>query len=92
LRPERLPDPDRAPEYTAGLRFVQTLTLASASGRLERWLRFFPLSRLHSSCGSSASTRAYFVVDPDFNVYMDVHQAVNLEIIRAFEREEIEFA
>jgi hypothetical protein len=34
----------------------------------------------------------YFVLDPDFNVYMDIHQAINLEIIRAFARDEIEFA
>lgn len=34
----------------------------------------------------------HFVIDPDFNVHMDIHQAVNLAIIRAFEHEEIEFA
>jgi hypothetical protein len=34
----------------------------------------------------------YFVLDPDYNVYMDIHQAGNLEIIRTFESEHIEFA
>jgi small-conductance mechanosensitive channel len=34
----------------------------------------------------------YYVVDPDYNVFMDIHQAINLEIIRAFQREDIQFA
>jgi small-conductance mechanosensitive channel len=46
------------------------------------------------ACGphSYVFETVYFVIDPDFNVYMDIHQAINLEIIRAFEREEIAFA
>jgi small-conductance mechanosensitive channel len=46
------------------------------------------------ACGAHSYVfeAVYFVLDPDFNVYMDIHQAVNLEIIRAFAREEIEFA
>lgn len=34
----------------------------------------------------------YFVAVPDYNVYMDIQQAVNLGIHEAFERAEIEFA
>jgi len=35
---------------------------------------------------------AYFVLSADYNTYMDVHQAVILEVVRAFEREKIDFA
>lgn len=34
----------------------------------------------------------YFVLSADYNVYMDVQQAINLELMRRFEREGIEFA
>lgn len=34
----------------------------------------------------------YYISSPDYNVYMDVHQAVNLAIIRRFQEEAIEFA
>jgi small-conductance mechanosensitive channel len=34
----------------------------------------------------------YYVLSPDFNRYMDIQQAINLEIMEQFEREEIEFA
>lgn len=34
----------------------------------------------------------YFVLAPDYNVYMDVHQAINLRIHQRFEEEGIEFA
>lgn len=34
----------------------------------------------------------YYVLDADYNVYMDVHQAINLAILERFEREEVEFA
>jgi small-conductance mechanosensitive channel len=34
----------------------------------------------------------YFVTTPDYNVYMDVQQAINLEIYRRFVEEKIEFA
>ena len=30
--------------------------------------------------------------DPDYNVYMDIQQAINLEIYRRFAEEGIEFA
>lgn len=34
----------------------------------------------------------YYVLSADYNVYMDVQQAINLGIVRAFEAERIEFA
>jgi len=34
----------------------------------------------------------YWVKNPDYNVYMDIHQAINLEIFRRFEEEGIVFA
>ena len=34
----------------------------------------------------------YFVLDPDYNTYMDIHQAVILQIKEKFEKEEIAFA
>ena len=34
----------------------------------------------------------YWVQDPDYNVYMDIQQAINLEIYRRFAEEGIEFA
>jgi len=34
----------------------------------------------------------YYVHTPDYNVYMDIHQAVNLDIHEKFEQEQIEFA
>ena len=34
----------------------------------------------------------YFVQDPDFNLYMDIQQVINLALMRYFERERIDFA
>lgn len=34
----------------------------------------------------------YFVTDPDYNIYMDLQQAINLEMFRRFQEEGIEFA
>ena len=34
----------------------------------------------------------YWMLDPDYNLYMDVQQAINLEMLRVFEREGIGFA
>jgi small-conductance mechanosensitive channel len=34
----------------------------------------------------------YFVIDPDYNIYMDVQESINLEIFRQFGEEGIEFA
>ena len=34
----------------------------------------------------------YFVQDPDYNLYMDIQQAINLALMRYFEQERIDFA
>lgn len=34
----------------------------------------------------------YYVLSPDYNTYMDIQQAINLRLLRCFEREHIEFA
>jgi small-conductance mechanosensitive channel len=34
----------------------------------------------------------YWVLDPDYTKYMDIHQAINLELLRRFRSEGIEFA
>jgi small-conductance mechanosensitive channel len=34
----------------------------------------------------------YWLQDPDYNVYMNIQQAINLEIFQRFEQEGIEFA
>lgn len=34
----------------------------------------------------------YYVLSPDYNVYMDIQQAINLEIYRQFEERQIRFA
>lgn len=34
----------------------------------------------------------YFVNNADYNIYMDVQEAINLEIFRRFQQEGIEFA
>ena len=33
----------------------------------------------------------YFVLDPDFNKYADIHHAINLELLRRFKHDRIEF-
>ena len=34
----------------------------------------------------------YYVLKPDYNVYMDVQERINLQLVEAFEREQVEFA
>ena len=41
---------------------------------------------------SLAFETVYFVIDPDYNVYMDVQHQINLAIMRAFSARGIEFA
>ena len=58
----------------------------------QRQVRF---DRAHfKEYGNSALTYevVYFVLSPDFNVYMDIQQAINLDIHKQFEEERIEFA
>ena len=53
------------------------------------------LDRAHfKSYGNSALIFevVYYVLEPDYNVYMDVQQAINLALMHRFEAEGIEFA
>lgn len=53
------------------------------------------LDRVHfKSYGDSALIFevVYYVISPDYNTYMDLQQAINLKLMREFEREKIEFA
>ena len=34
----------------------------------------------------------YWIENPDYNIYMDIQQTINLEIFQQFESEDIEFA
>ena len=34
----------------------------------------------------------YYVLDPDYKLYMDIQQAINLEILRRFNAERLRFA
>jgi small-conductance mechanosensitive channel len=34
----------------------------------------------------------YWIENPDYNIYMDIQQKINLEIFQQFESEDIEFA
>jgi small-conductance mechanosensitive channel len=34
----------------------------------------------------------YFILDPEYKVYMDIQQAINLEILRQFNSEQLKFA
>jgi small-conductance mechanosensitive channel len=47
-----------------------------------------------SSFGESAIRieTVYYVLDPDYRIYMNVQQAINLEILRQFGRENVRFA
>lgn len=51
--------------------------------------------RSHFSAFTDSALRVetvYFVLDPDFNRYCDIQQAINLELLRRFEAEGISFA
>ena len=53
------------------------------------------IDRVHfKSIGSSGLVfeAVYFVLSPDYNLFMDIQQAINLGILTRFEREQIEFA
>lgn len=51
--------------------------------------------RSHVSTFGDSAVRietVYFVLDPDYKKYMDVHQAINLEILRQFDARHVRFA
>lgn len=53
----------------------------------------FDRAHFDSFGGSSLDFEVvYYVQDPEYNVYMDIQQAINIEIYRRFEEEGIEFA
>jgi small-conductance mechanosensitive channel len=51
--------------------------------------------RCHVSSFSESAIRietVYYVLDPDYKKYMDVQQAINLEVLRRFAAEQVRFA
>jgi len=51
--------------------------------------------RCHVSCLVDSATRleaVYFVLDADYNLYMDTQQAVYLEVLRRFAAENVRLA
>lgn len=53
----------------------------------------FDRAHFKSFGGSSLDFEVvYYVQDPEYNVYMDIQQAINIELYRQFEAEGIEFA
>jgi small-conductance mechanosensitive channel len=51
--------------------------------------------RSHVSSFSESAIRietVYYVLDPDYKKYMDVQQAINLEVLRRFAAEQVKFA
>jgi small-conductance mechanosensitive channel len=51
--------------------------------------------RSHISGFTESAVRietVYFVLDPDYNKFMDVQQAINLEILKRFSAEQVKFA
>jgi small-conductance mechanosensitive channel len=53
------------------------------------------LDRCHFLTFAESSLRieaVYYVLDPDYNRYADTQHAINLELLREFRREKIEFA
>ena len=51
--------------------------------------------RCHVSSFSESAIRietVYYVLDPDYKKYMDVQQAINLEVLRRFAAEKVKFA
>jgi small-conductance mechanosensitive channel len=51
--------------------------------------------RCHVSSFSESAIRietVYYVLDPDYRKYMDVQQAINLEVLRRFAAEQVKFA
>ncbi len=65
---------------------IRDIVVAQHGARLDRvHFKEFTDSALLLEC-------VYYVTSPDFNTYMDIQQAINLEIYRRFGAEGIEFA
>jgi small-conductance mechanosensitive channel len=90
---------DRRIEFTIGVDYVTPLDKLR---RIPRWLREgieaqqkVRFDRAHFKMYGESQLvfeAVYYVLDPDYNVYMDVQQAVNLGIFERFAREGVEFA
>ncbi len=72
--------------------------LAAIPAVLRRIIEDIPKTRFDRAhfkeFGDSALTFevVYFVLDPDYNLYMDIQQQINLAMVKRFARERIEFA
>ena len=90
---------DRRVEFTFGVAYQTPLDKLR---RISQWLREIVkaqqrarFDRAHfKQYGESALVFevVYYVLESDYNVYMDVHQAINLAIFERLEREGVEFA
>jgi len=90
---------DRRVEFTLGVSYHTPLDKLR---RIPQWLREIVkmqqrtrLDRAHfKQYGEWALVFevVYYVLDSDYNLYMDVQQAINLAIFERFEREGVEFA
>jgi small-conductance mechanosensitive channel len=73
-------------------------TLAKVSAMVRQVIESHPnvqFDRCHLLAIAETGLRVetvYVVLDPDFNRYADIHHAVNLELIRRFREQRIEFA
>ena len=90
---------ERRVSFTLGVTYQTPL---DKLGRIPGWLRDAVraqqqtrFDRAHfKEYGDSALVFevVYYVLSPDYNVYMDVHQAINLALFDCFAREGVEFA
>jgi small-conductance mechanosensitive channel len=90
---------ERRVEFAVGVVYsTPHATLAGIPGMVRAAIEAQPKTRVErvhfKGFGDSALNieAAYFVASPDYNTYMDIQQAVNLELVRVFEVEGIEFA
>lgn len=90
---------ERRVVFTVGVTYETPLeklsALSAALGDIVRAQGRVRLDRAHfKSFGDSALVFevVYYVLDADYNVYMDVQQAINLALVEHFQRQGIEFA
>lgn len=90
---------DRRVEFSIGITYQTPLDKMQ---RIPQWLRAIVVEQAQArfdrahfkQYGDSALVFeiVYYVLSPDYNVYMDVHQSINLAIFECFAREGVEFA
>jgi small-conductance mechanosensitive channel len=90
---------ERRVAFTLGISYdTPTSTLERIPSLLRRIIEDQELTRFERAhlqeLGESALKFevVYWVLSPDQNTYMDIQQAINLEVVRAFHREGVEFA